>query len=513
MTKINPKDWRFCSQRQRMSPFPNYMSMEAMCSRAKNFVGVNAPHILLLNEDRICTIFIPKKEFSATVEKVMKRIHGDHKLFFNLVQKQHIVGKRLVHFAKQSFRTNLSTVSNSKLAGLYATYEDYYKDVYACYGHVWIIEDALNKELLDIVQKRIPDFAPTSLKLRRASKTSVDFIKATDILNTLTLQPGAMVARIEREALFELAAKIVKNKKWKGQVLKSGVEGHDKHLAKLIKKHEQDYFWVTRDYDDPVLTYHTITEKLREAIKKNPEKVYKRMVAERLSIHTKQQQLRKQLKLTKKEIGLFNTMLDVAYLKELRKRYVSESLYYFDKVLLEIGTRLFLSLKQVRFLSTKDVKDGLTRKKDVTSVVNARIKQAAWLTNGKRTQIFTGKESNAYHKALVGYSVNTTEFTGMAVSPGIARGPVRIIMNPNEIHKVKKGDIIVSIQVVPSFAPAVLRSAGLICDGGHGITTHPAIIAREAGVPCIIQTRFARHVLKDGDMVEVDGYKGIARKL
>ena len=85
------------------------------------------------------------------------------------------------------------------------------------------------------------------------------------------------------------------------------------------------------------------------------------------------------------------------------------------------------------------------------------------------------------------------------------------MLNPDECTKVEKGDIIVSIQVVPSFSTAIIKSAGIICDGGHGITSHPATLAREAGVPCIIQTRFAREILRDGDIVEVDGYKGLAR--
>ncbi|MDP2933447.1 MAG: PEP-utilizing enzyme, partial [bacterium] len=195
------------------------------------------------------------------------------------------------------------------------------------------------------------------------------------------------------------------------------------------------------------------------------------------------------------------------------KRYVSESLFYFDPVLMEIGRRSGLSLKQVRFLRTKDVKDILLQKKDFTDETNNRIKLSAWVTKDVDTEVYTRKTAQDMYKTLVVFDKNAREFQGMPVSPGIARGPVRIIMNPDEINKVKKGDIIVSVQVVPSFSPAIHRAAGLICDGGHGITTHPAILAREAKIPAIIQTFFARKILKDGDMVEVDGFKGIARRL
>jgi len=46
-----------------------------------------------------------------------------------------------------------------------------------------------------------------------------------------------------------------------------------------------------------------------------------------------------------------------------------------------------------------------------------------------------------------------------------------------------------------------------------GIVCHAAIIARELKVPCIIGTKFATQIFKDGDMVEVDADKGIVKKI
>jgi len=245
----------------------------------------------------------------------------------------------------------------------------------------------------------------------------------------------------------------------------------------------------------------------------SPKLILDGMMAESKYYMAERARLTKKLKLTSHEQALFAAMRDVAFLKELRKRYVSESLYYFDPVLEAIASKSYLSVKQVRFLRTKDVADILLRHKDYTTEVNNRITLSAWVTTKNGTEVFVGNKVEKFKSTFLAHSSKTREFIGMPVSPGVARGPVRIIMNPDECHKVKKGDIIVSIQVVPSFSAAIQRAAGLICDGGHGITTHPAILAREAGIPAIIQTRFAREVLKDGDMVEVDGYKGVAKKI
>jgi len=64
----------------------------------------------------------------------------------------------------------------------------------------------------------------------------------------------------------------------------------------------------------------------------------------------------------------------------------------------------------------------------------------------------------------------------------------------------------------PDFVPAMKLAAAFVTDEG-GIGCHAAILARELKVPCVIGTRFATQVFKDGDMVEVDAEKGIVKKI
>ena len=64
----------------------------------------------------------------------------------------------------------------------------------------------------------------------------------------------------------------------------------------------------------------------------------------------------------------------------------------------------------------------------------------------------------------------------------------------------------------PEFISAMRNAAAIITDEG-GITCHAAIVSRELEIPCLIGTKNATKILKDGDMVEVDTFKGIVRKL
>ncbi|MBI4054032.1 MAG: hypothetical protein HY397_01745 [Candidatus Doudnabacteria bacterium] len=490
--KVDKNAWRLMSQRQRMSPFPNYMSMEAMARRLKSYVGVNLEATLLIFEDRLMNAFNPKKNFDEAGSSILRRIIREPKLYKTLIALQHKFGNKLVHFTILAGKRARVQPTNRELYEFFAGYNKYYLEVYATYGSVWVVENVLNVALLKIVQKRI-----------------ADPVEASKILNVLTLQPSAMVARIEREHLLGVAAEVAKNPGWTREIKNSTLT--DEKLVKLIKDHEKEYFWVTRDYEDPVLTFEQILQRLKVVLVSNPVKVHQEMVAERKDIALQQQNLASKLSLTVQEKQLFSSMLDLAHLKELRKRYVSESLYYFDDVLQTIAEHSFLTLKQVRFLRTVDVGEILLKGKDFSAEANDRIKLSAWITDGRESAVYTGAKAAAFKKTLIDFSPDTKEFQGFPVSPGKARGPARIVMNPDEIGKIKKGDIIVTVQVVPSFAPAIHRAAGLICDGGHGVTTHPAILAREAKIPAIIQTRFARQVLHDGDIVEVDGFAGTAR--
>jgi len=102
------------------------------------------------------------------------------------------------------------------------------------------------------------------------------------------------------------------------------------------------------------------------------------------------------------------------------------------------------------------------------------------------------------------------EFSGFPACQGKVKGLVKIITHSQDLHKIQKGDIFVAKYTFPSYTPAMLKSAAIITDEG-GITTHAAIISREFKIPCIIGTKIATKMLKDGDEIEVDANKGVVK--
>lgn len=100
---------------------------------------------------------------------------------------------------------------------------------------------------------------------------------------------------------------------------------------------------------------------------------------------------------------------------------------------------------------------------------------------------------------------------GLGASPGMASGTVKIVKDTDELDKVGNGDILVTIMTTPDMVPAMKRANGIITDEG-GVTCHAAIVSRELGISCVVGTGDATKILKENEMVTLDGNKGIVYK-
>ena len=97
--------------------------------------------------------------------------------------------------------------------------------------------------------------------------------------------------------------------------------------------------------------------------------------------------------------------------------------------------------------------------------------------------------------------------SGVAASPGTYRGEVRIVRDETEFERVWAGDVVVCPTTSPLWSLLFPIIGVLVTDEG-GALSHPAIIAREHGVPAVVATRVATTTLCDGQQVVVDGGAG-----
>jgi len=96
---------------------------------------------------------------------------------------------------------------------------------------------------------------------------------------------------------------------------------------------------------------------------------------------------------------------------------------------------------------------------------------------------------------------------GMGVSVGQAEGKVCVIQSAGDFQKLQDGDILVAHNTDPSMTFIINKTAGIVCDVG-GMTSHPAIISRELGIPAVVGTGSATKILHDGMQIMIDGASG-----
>jgi phosphohistidine swiveling domain-containing protein len=100
--------------------------------------------------------------------------------------------------------------------------------------------------------------------------------------------------------------------------------------------------------------------------------------------------------------------------------------------------------------------------------------------------------------------------SGMSVSPGLARGRVRIMTEASD--DFESGEILVANVTDTGWTPFFGCAAAVVTNIG-GLMSHAAIVAREFGIPAVTNTLVATQQLRNGQLVEVDGTAGVVRIL
>ncbi len=189
---------------------------------------------------------------------------------------------------------------------------------------------------------------------------------------------------------------------------------------------------------------------------------------------------------------------ELVYFRTLRTDVLYELMWIARPVLTEIAKSFGLTFDELRDYSALDLMEGKIEKYEYE----------------KFTGISYGKEFALFHEPILLEKDHGehTELKGAVAFKGIVSGIVKIVMSADEIDKVERGDVLVAPTTAPSFIFGMEKAAAFVTDEG-GITSHAAIVSREMKKPCIIGTKIATKVLKDGDLVEVDAEKGIVKVL
>lgn len=278
----------------------------------------------------------------------------------------------------------------------------------------------------------------------------------------------------------------------------------EKDLAKkgkLISDTIRNYFWIRNSYAGRYrLTKEEIVEEVN-FIKGKKDCKIKNLVKQKAKII-------KKLRLPEKLVRKIKATEFLTYLQDERKANILLAVDYMERIMEELSSRIGFDIKYLRFMMPEELSLEKIKTTEFQNKLIERSKGCVYLYDMNRSVIITGKEYEAFVKEFRKEKQSEVkEFTGMTASPGTAVGPVKICTNISSIHKVLPGDVLVASMTRPEYLPAMKKTVAIVTDEG-GITCHAAIVSREIGIPCVIGTRIATKVLKDGDIVEVKANHG-----
>lgn len=160
----------------------------------------------------------------------------------------------------------------------------------------------------------------------------------------------------------------------------------------------------------------------------------------------------------------------------------------------------------ILFLEPDDVEDGATS--DLRRLVAERRRE--WVQWGRVTppEVIGIPSSTAAMTAAAAAAAGASELRGAPASRGVVTAPARILRSPDDVARLQTGEVMVCVMTTPAWTPLFGVAGGIITETG-GILSHPAITAREYGIPAVLAVHEATKLMSDGQIVTIDGAEGV----
>ncbi len=313
----------------------------------------------------------------------------------------------------------------------------------------------------------------------------------------------------------------------------------DKEMSKTYEKlstkikealiaHQKEFFWIRNNYK---YTNPITAEQFLEDIKHELANLSSIKIAQKiLELQDYEELLKKKkqsalvsMSLTKTDIIKLELISKVSWWADQRKKanlvanhYINVFLGRFSEVLSKKLNKN-ISLVQLQFTILPELEalcncEKYAQVKEIFDKIALRLKGCAYYLDKKGNEkIYVGKEFKEICKKILNVNLKSEikDIRGTTASYGNVTGRVHVILNP-AAAKFEKGEILVTSMTRPDYVPLMKKAAAVITDEG-GITSHAAVICREFKLPCIVGTKIATKMLKDGMLVEVNGNHGVVR--
>ncbi len=490
INKIKKNNWKkWGTRRVTFRWAENIMNCTLYFSK---YFGPKFTNQLIIIENEIAQCYVNKNQLNNILNYLLKKIYS--KSFFELYEKQALkIFSSFLKFCKNFDKNKLSKMSNNSLSQLlnkFVIKEDNFNNF------LWIIF-ILDEYIVNELKKELK-------KYFKETKQKNNF---DHYLNTILFPEKKSAIFKQKLDILHLAEKI-KNKKIKKSIL--NIE-----FKKLTNKYA--YFNIL-NFDEPPLNIKYFRKEVSKILKDkkiSPEQKIKKINNQFNTTKINFKKILNDINKNSKLFKLINTCHEIAYYRDHRNDVRREGYYYASKLYIEIAKRLKISLSDLLFLSRKEIKKSLKENKIIIKkiTINQRKKYSALYFDNKKIHFIYDKNEITKLLNCTTPKILSKKLRGIPASPGKILGKIKIIISPMKNgSKLKIGDVLATSMTNIDFLPLMSKASAIITDEG-GLLCHAAIISREMKKPCIVGTKNATQIFKDGDLVEVDANKGIVKKI
>ena len=274
----------------------------------------------------------------------------------------------------------------------------------------------------------------------------------------------------------------------------------------LLKDHAEKWNWISCGYaDEKKRVIEDFRKELMEITEKgeNIERIEKKREEEA----KEREKLIEKLKPPEEVRRLIEFASTCTYFKDFIRGNLNRLQCVTRKIFAEIGNRIGGDWKKVAELTPEEIKKELIEKKKIPE-----REELVLCSDSKGIHLLLGDDAEKKKRELQQlFQKEVREIKGLGASRGKAKGKVLILTNIEKLGN-EKGFVLVSPMTTPDLVPAMRKAVAIVTDEG-GLTCHAAIVSRELGIPCIVGTKIATKLLKDGEEVEIDADRGIVKKL
>lgn len=490
-----------------------YLVHQAMDEDLKKATGFGFRNRFAVFKNQEATGYSLLAETEEFVSQVRKAVLKSGDFVKKNVGDYYLIEKKYKKFLKGFGKLDLKKQSNKKLLEIFEQFAEIYCQ-FLIYGPLTgrVMSKAASIPAKDYLIKKIGQGKNQAEAADLAEQYLVKLILPNKVTFQSKHEKDLLVIALKFSYLKNKLLKIKIGNSW--AITKSKIVILEPKFAQALESLTKKYCWLPVFQEgnpwDEIYFLQAIVNLMKQGNIRNKLKEYK---TKKAALQKKQKQLLKQLSLSPPAKRLIKTLEAYSYLRTRFGNFMGYINHYIQPLYQEMAKRVGLNTLDFKYLMSEEIHQAFLNKKlPKTNELRSREKFSVLVLQDKKQYVLLGNKAKDFLAKELKDEVdkNVVEFKGRTAYMGKAKGRVKVILTPKTMAKMNKGDILVTPMTSTDLIMAIKKAAAIVTDIG-GLTSHAAIISREFSIPCIIDTKVATQVLKDGDLVEVDATTGIVK--